>query len=98
MPTVIAPSDPETVSQFEKAVIPGKPNPVSSTGQACGARPGIQETGKIQIILDPGSHPALRDLAGMTNYDTAFPSRGGLFATRADFLPMTVFFPRLLYF
>jgi hypothetical protein len=23
-----------------------------------------------QIILDPGSHPALRDLAGMTNYDT----------------------------
>jgi hypothetical protein len=28
-----------------------------------------------QIILDPGSHPATRDLAGMTNYDTA--SYGG---------------------
>ena len=28
-----------------------------------------------QIILDPGSRPAPRDLAGMTNYDTA--SDGG---------------------
>jgi hypothetical protein len=26
---------------------------------------------KNEIILDPGSHPAPRDLAGMTNYDTA---------------------------
>jgi hypothetical protein len=33
------------------------------------ARPGIQGSGEISIPLDPGSHPAPRDLAGMTNYD-----------------------------
>ena len=28
-------------------------------------------TAEIQIILDPGSHPAPRDLAAMTNWDIA---------------------------
>jgi hypothetical protein len=28
------------------------------------------KSGENQIILDPGSHPASRDLAGMTNYST----------------------------
>jgi hypothetical protein len=29
-----------------------------------------------QTILDPGSHPVLRDLAGMTNYNTASKREG----------------------
>jgi len=58
------------VSQFEKAVIPGEPND-------CGRDPESRKVAENQIILDPGSHPAPRDLAGMTNYDTA-PHGGGL--------------------
>jgi hypothetical protein len=53
-----APRAEETVSQFDKAVIPGEPNPVSSTGQACGARPGIQESGeKIKSFWIPARIP-----------------------------------------
>jgi hypothetical protein len=86
-----SPSPPpeETVSQFDKAVIPGEPNPVSSTGQACGRDPWFDrlttlsevegESRKVaenQILLDPGSHPAPRDLAGMTKWDTASKGEG----------------------
>ncbi|MGD8504660.1 MAG: hypothetical protein PVH49_13695, partial [Syntrophobacterales bacterium] len=36
------------------------------------ARSGIQcKFNIIRLFLDPGSRPALRDLAGMTNYDRA---------------------------
>ena len=71
------PPDSETVSQFDKAVIPGEPND-------CGRDPWFDrlttlsevegESRKVaenQIILDPGSHPAVRDLTGRTNCDTA---------------------------
>jgi hypothetical protein len=50
----------ETVSQFYKTVIPGEPNDV-------GRDPESREAVGNRIILDPGSHPAPRDLAGMTN-------------------------------
>ena len=58
----------EAVSQFDKPVIPGEPNHV-------GQDPESRKVVEIQIILDPSSRPAPRDLAGMMNYDTA--SRGG---------------------
>ena len=63
------------MSQFEKTVIPGEQTNVvrdpwfdrlTILSEVEG------ESGKLtenQIILDPGSHPALRDLAGMTNSD-----------------------------
>ena len=38
-----------------------------------------REMAENQIILDPGSPPAPRDLAGMTNYDTV--SRSGVAMT-----------------
>jgi len=60
----------ETVSQFDKPVIPGELDPVSSTGLV-GRHPESRKVAKNQNILDPGSHRAPRDLAGMTNYDTA---------------------------
>jgi hypothetical protein len=44
-------------------------------GRLFGRDPESSEVAKNSIILDPGSHPAPRDLAGMTNYDTA-PQRG----------------------
>ncbi len=50
----------ERVSQFEKTVIPGGPNDV-------GRDPESRKITENQIILDPGSHPAPRELAGMTN-------------------------------
>ncbi len=59
----------ETVSQFAKTVIPGEPNDY-------GRDPESRKPKKIQNILDPGSHPAPRDLAGMTNCDTASFRRG----------------------
>jgi len=38
-----------------------------------GARSGIQwKFNIIKLFLDPGSRPALRDLAGMTNCDTVY--------------------------
>jgi hypothetical protein len=41
------------------------------------ARSGIQSKFGIFILfLDPGSRPALRDLAGMTNCDTISEERG----------------------
>jgi hypothetical protein len=65
------------VSKLEKSVIPGEPND-------CGRDPESRKLAENEIILDPGSRPASvfaeaspdtpRDLAGMTNYDTA--SRG----------------------
>jgi len=54
----------ETVSPFDKTVIPGEPNDV-------GGDPESRKVVENQIILDPGSHPAPRDLAGMTNCDNA---------------------------
>jgi hypothetical protein len=53
----------EGVSQFEKNVIPGEP-------KDCGRDPESRKVAKNRNILDPGSHPVSRDLAGMTNCDT----------------------------
>jgi len=36
------------------------------------------KTAENQIILDPGSHPAPRDLAGMTNWDTTSTGKGSV--------------------
>ena len=58
----------EAGSQFHKTVIPGEPNDV-------GRDPESRKLLENRIILDPGSRPAARALAGMTNYDTA--SHGG---------------------
>jgi hypothetical protein len=69
------------MSQFEKSVIPGEP-------KDCGRDPWFDmlttlsevegESRKIaeKNILDPGSHPAPRDLAGMTNCNTVSPAAG----------------------
>ena len=54
----------EAVSQFHKAVIPGEP-------KDCRRDLESRKVAENQIILDPGSHPAPRDLAGMTNWGTA---------------------------
>jgi hypothetical protein len=59
----------ETLLQFDKAVIPGEPNDF-------GRDPESRRIVEYQIILGPGSHPAPRDLAGMTNCGTA-ARRGG---------------------
>jgi hypothetical protein len=40
-----------------------------------GRDPESRKIAGTQIILDPGSHPATRDLAGMTNYKTVFIGR-----------------------
>jgi hypothetical protein len=73
------------VWQFHKPVIPGEPND-------CGRDPGFDKLTTLseiegesksraenRIILDPGSHPASRDLAGMTKGDRAFDSGGDRF-------------------
>jgi hypothetical protein len=57
------------VSQFDKSVIPGEPNDI-------GRDPESRKIAENQMILDPGSHPAPRDLAGMTNCDTVSRRRG----------------------
>lgn len=49
----------ETGSQFYKTVIPGEPNNV-------GRDPESREAVGNRIIVDPGSHPTPRNLAGMT--------------------------------
>jgi hypothetical protein len=54
----------EAVSEFNKTVIPGEQNGLWRD-------PESRRILGNQIILDPGSHPAARDLAGMTNCDTA---------------------------
>ena len=51
------------------------PTPYQVRGRLFGGDPESSEVGKNSIILDPGSHPTPRDLAGMTNYDTV-PERG----------------------
>jgi hypothetical protein len=52
----------ETVSQIENTVIPGEP-------KDGGRDPESREVAENRNILDPGSHPTPRDLAGMTNYN-----------------------------
>jgi hypothetical protein len=69
------------VSQFDEIVIPGEQNDIERD-------PESRKMVENQIILDPGSRPASvfakaspdrpRDLAGMTNYDTAFQGEGCL--------------------
>jgi hypothetical protein len=59
-----APRSMEAAPQFNRAVIPAEP-------KDSGRDPESRKVAENQIVLDPGSHPALRDLAGMTNYDTA---------------------------
>jgi hypothetical protein len=41
-----------------------------------------RKIGENQIILDPGSPPAPRDLAGMTNCDKTSPGRGDRYEKR----------------
>ena len=48
----------------------------SGRAQRLWARPGIQEGGGKPYHLDPGSHPAAQDLAGMTNWDSVYPGYG----------------------
>jgi hypothetical protein len=57
------------VSQFDKAVIPGEQNDVERD-------PESRKHAENKVILDPGSHPAARDLAGMTNYAAVSGGRG----------------------
>jgi hypothetical protein len=52
----------ESLLQFDQTVIPGEP-------RNSGRDPESRKVGENQNILDPGSHPAPRDLAGMTNCD-----------------------------
>ena len=59
-----------TVSQLNDKVIPGEPKKV-------GRDPESSKFAENQIILDPGSRPALRDLAGMTNGETISTGKGG---------------------
>ncbi|KPK25196.1 MAG: hypothetical protein AMK69_14940 [Nitrospira bacterium SG8_3] len=63
--------------QSDKTVIPGKPknggrdpcfDKLTILSEAEGESRKVEGN---QIILDPGSCPAPRDLAGMTNYDAA---------------------------
>jgi hypothetical protein len=56
------------MSQSDKAVIPGEP-------KVSGRDPESRRIVQYQLVLDPGSHPAPRDLAGMTNSGTS--SDGG---------------------
>jgi hypothetical protein len=69
------------VSQFDKTVIPGEQNDVkrdpwfdrlTTLSEVEGES---RKRGENQIILDPGSHPGSRDLAGMTNCDTTSGGR-----------------------
>jgi hypothetical protein len=53
---------------FDKTVIPGEQNYLEQD-------PESRKIVESQIILDPGSHPASRDLAGMTSWGTV--SDGG---------------------
>jgi hypothetical protein len=46
--------------QFDKVVIPGEQNNFERD-------PESKKLAENQTILDPGSHPAPRNLAGMTN-------------------------------
>jgi hypothetical protein len=62
------PLDQEAVSQFHKTVIPGEQNDVERD-------PESRKLAGNQVILDPGSRPAPRDLAGMTDCDTVY--KGG---------------------
>jgi hypothetical protein len=73
------------VSQFQKTVIPGEPKDLgrdpwfdrlTTLSEVEGESRKLLEN---QTILDPGSHPAPRDLAGMTNYNTASQVRGDRF-------------------
>jgi hypothetical protein len=58
----------ETMSQFDKTVIPGEQNNAERDPQS-------RRLSGNQVTLDPGSHPAPRDLAGMTKWDIASPGR-----------------------
>jgi len=62
-------SSSEVVSQLDKNLIPGEPNPVSSTGQVCGSRPFFVK-GKEEY--DPKGFLSLEivffpDLSGLFN-------------------------------
>ena len=58
------------MSQFDETVIPGEQNDVERD-------PESRKMAENEIILDYGSHPAPRDLAGMTNYHAASRWGGG---------------------
>ena len=66
----------ETVPHFQTTVIPGEPkhfwrdpwfDKLTPLSEVEGESRTLVE---ILTILDPDSHPALRDLVGMTNFDT----------------------------
>jgi hypothetical protein len=60
----------ETVSQFDKTVIPAEPRKPAPYSIRFRRAPESRKIAENQITLDPGSRPAPRDLAGMTNCDT----------------------------
>jgi hypothetical protein len=51
-----------------KDVIPGTPTKEDDTRARSEALALSRKVEEYQVLLDPGSHPALRALAGMTNY------------------------------
>ena len=85
------------MSQFDKTVIPGEPTSLPRTRYGVERDPWFDmlttlsevegESRKLsgnQLILDPGSHPAPQDLAGMTYYDTASLWGGTAMRERSD--------------
>jgi hypothetical protein len=62
----------KAVSHFDKTVIPGEPASLPRTRYGVGRDPESRKIAGNLIILDPGSHPAPWDLAGMTKCDTIF--------------------------
>jgi hypothetical protein len=60
----------EAVTQCLETVIPDEPTPG-------GRDPESRRHNEYEYILDPGSRLAWRDLAGMTDCDTASFARGG---------------------
>ncbi|KPK30183.1 MAG: hypothetical protein AMK69_04175 [Nitrospira bacterium SG8_3] len=70
---VVLPGEPEDFGRdpwfdrpFDKLTVLSKVEGLTTLSEAEGES---REVAEYQIILDPGSHPAPRDLAGMTNYD-----------------------------
>jgi hypothetical protein len=59
----------ESLCRKNKPVIPDE-------RRAAYGDPESREMASSRLLLDPGSHPAPRDLAGMTNWDTAFQGGG----------------------
>ena len=66
-------------------------SPVSlpRTRYGVGRDPESREIAENIRILDPGSHPAARDLAGMTNFDTILSGPGSFYCF--SFIALRIF-------